>query len=202
MGSPSHHRQTTCIQVSSSHGKGCWGREGAPGHAEGQRATGGNSASQKRQKRAGVDGQAGAARRVPLPPRPRSRKTQSLGMSQSARGTLGPEWRGLQARRETGGGAEKCGCKGGELTDPGKAHALGRPLSLALSFLRPCPCRAALRAQRTAEPLPVTVAILAGGLPAAPCLSLPSPCSGAPQGLRSPGTTEAGRPRPKCQALW
>ena len=109
---------------------------------------------------------------------------------------------GSAGQRETGGGAEKCGCKGGELTDPGKAHALGRPLSLALPFLRPCPRRAALRAQRTAEPLPVTVAILAGGLPATPCLSLPSPCSGAPQGLRSPGTTEAGRPRPKCQALW
>lgn len=60
--------------------------------------------------------------------------TESLGVSQSARGTLGPEWRGLQARREIGG-AEKCGCKGGELTDPGKAHALGRPLSLALPFL-------------------------------------------------------------------
>ena len=41
--------------------------------------------------------------------------------------------------------------------NPRKAHALGRPLSVAClsSGPRLCPCRAVLRAQREVEPLPV-----------------------------------------------
>ena len=129
---------------------------------------------------------------------------ESLGVSQSAHGTLRPEWRDLQARRETGGGAEKCGCKGGELTDPGKAHTLGRPLSVALSFL----WTEAVPLQGGAE------GPAWGGAAAGP--ALPSWLVSSPLHPASPSRPPAvglcscwglweplkpGRPRPKCQTL-
>lgn len=129
---------------------------------------------------------------------------ERLGVSQSARGTLGPEWRDLQARRETGGGAGKCGCKGGELTDPGKAHTLGRPLSVALSFLwtEAVPLQGSAEGPAwgggTASPLLpswlVGSPLHSPSLPRPPAVGLCS-CWGLWEPLKP------GRPRLKCQAL-
>ena len=215
MGGISCNRETTSLQVSSSHRKGCWRRAGAPGRAEVSRGPleGTVHPGRDRWRESGqMDSREQPAEATSHPGQGVAEMGSVSDMPQSVHGTLGLLWRGLQGRREMGRGAEKCGCKRGGLTAP-----LEEPRSQA----GPCPwLGSGPRLRWARRPLQGSPESPAGGggtashlLTSWPVGSPLHPASSslplqreAPRFLRSLGTTECGpsntgEAKPKCQSL-